>query len=279
MQSVLLTPLTVALRSIHRNLKCLLLCGAVFAAYSSTADAQITYISPVTGSGLTVGTFLGGTTFNGTPVIAGTPTNGTSTTAGSFTAAYSNGTGQYSGSGSSQLTYALNPSGLAVSSVLSGTADSLAYDGNPNDYVVTVASGGVTTDFTVATTGSYELKGSESFGGTSSAEFGALFLNLSLNDHNGPLFIDDNLQDDSVSPDTQGSIDDVITLVAGDLYTLQYGLSVNPATAASVSPFTSTLSGTAQASLTELPEPASLSLLGLTAISLALRPKRRLRAV
>ena len=267
-------------RAKRLNFKSLSACGAVLAAvagYSSIADAQFTYSSTTTATGLTVGTFLGGTAFNGTPVVAGTPTDGTSTTTGTFTAAYSNNTGSYTGSGSSGLNYNLDPTGLVITSSLNGIATSTASDGNPNDYVVTTPSGGVGTDFMVATTGLYHLTGSVHFGGTAAAEFGGLFFTYTVNDdtnHSG-FSLDDNLEDTNASPNIVGVVDEQVTLTAGDRYTLAYGVSLNPASAASASPITSTIFGSAQASITVVPEPATLSLLGLMTLSLAARRRSR----
>jgi hypothetical protein len=237
-------------RGVNRNLKCLAICGAALttlAGYSSTADAQFTYSNTTTGTGLTVGTFLGGTTFNGTPVTTGSPTDGTSTTAGMFSAAYSDGTGSYTGSGSSGLTYNLDPTGIVLSSTLTGTATSTAADGNPNDYVVTVPSGGIGTDFMVATTGLYNLTGSVNFGGTAAAEFGGLFFTYTVNDdtdHTG-FSLDDDLEDTDAAPAIVGVVNEMVTLTAGDRYTLAYGVSLNPASAAAASPRTSTITGSA----------------------------------
>jgi hypothetical protein len=266
-------------REKRRGLNGLIVCGAAlaaFAGYSSRADAQFTYSSTVTAATLTVGTFISGTSFNGTPVMTGTATDGAITTTGNFSAGYGNGNGLYLGAGSSDLGYTFDPTGIVASIGLSGTADSLVGDGDANNDVVTVPSAGIGTDFMVATTGAYTLTGLVNFGGRASAQFGALFLTYTVTDdtdHSG-FSLDDNLQDENPTPDMPLSVSELVNLTAGDRYTLSFGASLNPATASDSAPLNSMLTGSAEMSLTVVPEPASLAMLGLMGFSLAARRRR-----
>lgn len=269
-------PVVRSSRGTNRNLKSLALCGATlaaFAGYTSIANAQFTYSGPTTGAGMTIGTFVGGTAFTATPVMTGTATDGTLTAAGTFSGQYSNNQGSYSGAGSSDLTYNFDPSGVSATVGLNGTADAEVGNDNANDDVVTVPSGGILTDFMVATTGQYNLTGLVNFGGRASAQFGALFVTYTVNDDTDPsgFSLTENIEDQNPTPDVPLSLSEVINLTAGDRYTLSFGASLNPASAADSAPLTSTLTGSAEMSITTVPEPTSLSLLALMTFSLALR--------
>jgi hypothetical protein len=260
------------------------LCGTagvmvLIGGYASRANAQFTYANTTSAAGLTVGTFIGGTAFTATPVTAGTATDGTITAAGSHSGIYSNNQGSYSGTGSSDLTYNFDPTGIVASVGLNGTADAIAGNGDANDDVTTVPSGGVGTDFMVSTTGQYLVTATNTFGGRASSQFGALFVTYTVNDDtNGSGFsLTDNQEDENPTPDSPGALDEVVTLTAGDRYTLAFGASLNPASAADSAPLSSSLTGSAAMSITVVPKPASLSLLGLTAISLGSRRMRRRR--
>jgi hypothetical protein len=271
-------------RSPHRNLQRLAICGAAlaaFAGYASSANAQFTYSGPTTGAGLTVGTFVGGTAFTATPVMAGTATDGTLTAAGTFSGPYSNNQGSFSGAGSADLTYHFDPTGVSATIGLNGTADAIAGNDSANDDVVTVPSGGIGTDFMVATTGQYDLTGLVTFGGRASAQFGALFVTYTVNDDTDPsgFSLTEHIEDENPTPDVPLSLNELINLTAGDRYTLSFGASLNPASAADSAPLTSTLTGSAGMSITGVPEPSSLSLLllALTTFSLAARRGNRQR--
>ena len=247
---------------------------ALLAGSIPAANAQFTYSNTTEGAGLSVGTFENGQTYNATPVMAGTATDGTITAAGSSSGVFGNDEGSYSGTGSAGLTYNLDPTGMVISTALNGSADALT----PSDVdaVITVPSGGVTTDFMVATTGEYNLTASVLFGGCASAQFGALFLTYTVNDdtNGGGLQLDDNYQDENPTPDSPAGLNEQVFLTAGDRYTLAFGTSLNPESTATSAPLDSTLTASAEVSITEVPEPASLSLLSVTAISLVSRRRR-----
>ncbi len=213
--------------------------------------------------------------------MTGTATDGTLTAAGTFSGQYSNGQGLYSGGGSSDLTYNFDPTGVSASVGLNATADAEAGNGDANDDVTTAPSGGIGTDFMVATTGQYNLTGLVNFGGRASAQFGALFVTYTVTDHTDPsgFSLTQNIEDENPTPDVPLSLNETINLTAGDLYTLSFGASLNPATAADSAPLTSTLTGSADMSITAAPEPTSLSLLALTAFSFAALRRNRKRVI
>jgi hypothetical protein len=230
---------------------------------------------------MTVGTFAGGTAFTATPVMTGTATDGTLTAAGVFSGVYNNNQGSYSGSGSSGLTYNFDPAGVSATVALNGTANAQVGNGSANDDVVTTPSGGIGTDFMVATTGQYNLTGLVNFGGRASAQFGALFVTYTVSDDTDPsgFSLTENIEDENPTPDVPLSLSEVINLTAGDRYTLSFGASLNPASAADSAPLISTLTGSAEMSITAIPAPASLSLLALMTLSLAAGRRNRRRII
>jgi hypothetical protein len=254
---------------------------AILAGYSSKADAQFTYSGVTTGAGLIIETSNGGagTSYTATPVMTGTATDGTDTATGSFSGVYGNGEGSFSGTGSANVTYNFDPTGLVVNIDLNGTANAVTANGGDLDNISTDPSGGVGsgTDFMVATTGEYDLAGLVTFGGRESAQGGALFVTYTVNDdtNSGGLQTDNDLEDENPTPDVPLDFSELVTLTAGDVYTLGFGAEVNPGSASNSAPASSTLTGSAEASITEVPEPSSLSLLSLMAISLAARGRRR----
>jgi hypothetical protein len=249
---------------------------AILASSTPMANAQFTYANTTTGAGLTVGTSEEGTTFTATPTMTGTATDGTLTAAGSSSGVFGNGDGSYSGTGSADLTYNLDPTGMVITSGLNGSAD--AVTPSDVDAVITTPSAGVGTDFMVGTTGEYNLTASVLFGGRASAQFGALFLTFTVNDdtNGGGLQLDDNYQDENPTPDSPAGLNEQVLLTAGDRYTLAFGTSLNPETTASSAPMDSSLTASAEVSITEVPEPASLSVLALMTFSLVARPARKL---
>jgi hypothetical protein len=58
------------------GLSAILAVTGLLAVYSTSANAQFTYSGVTTGTGLTVGTFLNGTQYNGNTVTTGTATDG-----------------------------------------------------------------------------------------------------------------------------------------------------------------------------------------------------------
>lgn len=213
-----------------------------------------------------------------TTTTVGTTTTVTAT--GTTSGTYPSGSG-YSLTGSASTAQDIDPTAFTASMDLSASASALTPNG---DGAACDANGGLSeVNFSVATTGVYNISSQVTYTGGSppgSPVGGALFYTCDvaqINQSQG--VIQDLVYNNNEEYGTAGVYaveSEDFTLVAGDLYGINFGATVNPDVAGQTTAFTQTLGADATLSIAPVavPEPVSFSLVAVSVAMMGLRRRR-----